>query len=391
MQRERLWTKNFILTALVNVMVFFNAHLLLSTLAIFAITRFAVGDAAGGASASIFVIGALVIRPLAGQLMARLPIKTLLLGCLAVFVVTPVLLGWSPSYPVLLIERFVHGLAFGVGSTITSAVAVAGLPVTRLAEGTSWYATSTMLGVALGPVAGLALINAFQFQAVIIAASVTSAFALVLALIVNTDAAKPKPPSAGNNEHWITKFISPEAVPAALVGMIASAGYASIVTYLGLFADERQIAGASIFFLVYGASVLASRPFTGPLMDRKGFSIVMVPALGLFALSLVLLSAATNFGMLLAAALGVGLGYGNMLSAGQTIAVTSVPKHRIGMATATFFLGIDAGIGLGPILLGPVVLQFGTGGMYFFMGMVVAVLTLVYIWVSRGQQRTPRG
>lgn len=383
MQRERLWTKNFVLTALVNIMVFFNAHLLLSTLAIYAISRFSVGDAAGGTAASLFVIGALVIRPLSGLLMAKLPIKALFLFCLAVFVVTPLLLGVAPSYPVLLVERFVHGLAFGVASTIVSAVAVAGLPATRLAEGTSWYATSTMVGVALGPVAGLALVNSLGFNAVIWAAVITSSIGVLLTVFVRTGAADPRAGKPVENEHWITKFISPEALPAALLGMVASAGYAAIVTYLGLFAEERNITAASVFFLVYGATVLLSRPFTGPLMDRRGFVVVMLPALAIFAAALAVLSAAGNLWWLLLAAFGVGLGYGNVLSAGQTIAVTSVPKHRIGMATATFFLGIDAGIGLGPILLGPVVEQFGVHGMYFFMAVVVAVLAGVYAFLSR--------
>lgn len=383
MQRERLWTKNFVLTALVNIMVFFNAHLLLSTLAIYAISRFRVGDAAGGTAASLFVIGALVIRPLSGLLMARLPIKALFLFCLGIFVITPVLLGFAPSYPVLLVERFVHGLAFGVASTIVSAVAVAGLPVSRLAEGTSWYATSTMIGVALGPVAGLALVNSLGFSAVIWAAVLTSGLGVVLTVFVRTSAADPRAGKSGEEEHWITKFISPEALPTALLGMVASAGYAAIVTYLGLFAEERQITAASVFFLVYGATVLLSRPFTGPLMDRRGFVIVMLPALAVFAVALAVLSAATNIWLLLLAAFGVGLGYGNVLSAGQTIAVTSVPKHRIGMATATFFLGIDAGIGLGPILLGPIVEQFGVHGMYFFMAVVVAVLAGLYGFLNR--------
>ncbi len=383
MQRERLWTKNFVLTALVNIMVFFNAHLLLSTLAIYAISRFRVGDAAGGTAASLFVIGALVIRPLSGLLMARLPIKALFLFCLGIFVITPVLLGFAPSYPVLLVERFVHGLAFGVASTIVSAVAVAGLPVSRLAEGTSWYATSTMIGVALGPVAGLALVNSLGFSAVIWAAVLTSGLGVVLTVFVRTSAADPRAGKSGEEEHWITKFISPEALPTALLGMVASAGYAAIVTYLGLFAEERQITAASVFFLVYGATVLLSRPFTGPLMDRRGFVIVMLPALAVFAVALAVLSAATNIWLLLLAAFGVGLGYGNVLSAGQTIAVTSVPKHRIGLATATFFLGIDAGIGLGPILLGPIVEQFGVHGMYFFMAVVVAVLAGLYGFLNR--------
>ena len=375
--KEPMWTRNFVVAFAVNIFIFYNAHLFLSTMAVYAVTKFAVGDAAGGTSASIFVVAAMLIRPLTGPIMARFSIKKLFVFSLAVFVATPVLLWSAPNFGLLLVERFIHGLAFGLASTIISAVAVAGLPGTRLAEGTSWYSTSTLIGVAMGPVAGLALMQAAGFAAVVWMATATSLLAVVGALILNTSAAHPKPREQQGDEHWITKFVSPEALPAAALGFVASAGYAAIVTYIGLFSAEREVP-ASFFFLIYGATALLVRLYTGPLMDRRGFFIVMFPALIIFAAGLFFLSQLNSILILVLAAILVGVGYGNVLSAGQTIAVTSVPKHRIGLATATFFLGIDAGIGLGPIILGLIVQSVGAGTMYLLLTVVMLVLAAVY-------------
>ena len=48
----------------------------------------------------------------------------------------------------------------------------------RLGEGTSYYASSTVIGVALGPLLGLGLVEGFGFEAVVWAAMATSCAAL---------------------------------------------------------------------------------------------------------------------------------------------------------------------------------------------------------------------
>ncbi|MFC7403132.1 MFS transporter [Citricoccus sp. GCM10030269] len=384
-----------------NIAIFFNVHFLLSTVAGYTVGRFAVGDSVGGAVAAVFIAGTLVSRLLAGPLIERFGSRRLLLIGFAAFVVAP-LLYWASGWVwMLLVVRAVHGLTFGVSSSVIAAAAVNRIPGTRMSEGTSHFASSTLIGVAAGPMVGLAL-STTGFGTVAVIASAVSLVGLVIAwfMDVRPRQAEPAPepaqpassasvstPSAAEPARpaW-GRYIEPGAAPAAAIGTLYSLGYAGIVTYLATLAVERGFGGvASLFFVVYALTVLVSRLFTGRLMDRRGINVVMLPAFVLFAAGLAAIAASPSVLVLLLAAVLVGLGYGQLQSAGQVICVTQAPRERAGMGASTYFLGIDAGMGLGPLLAGALVQWWGTTGMFWILAVFLVALIPVY-WLVQGRQ-----
>ncbi|MGX7197830.1 MFS transporter [Enterococcus olivae] len=82
---------------------------------------------------------------------------------------------------------------------------------------------------------------------------------------------------------------------------------------------------------------------------------------------------ASNGFILLLSAVFIGAGFGTFISSGQTIAVKVAPPHRIGLATSTFLAVVDAGVGIGPSILGALVPLIHYQGVYISM----AVLTLI--------------
>ena len=59
-----------------------------------------------------------------------------------------------------------------------------------------------------------------------------------------------------------------------------------------------------------------------------------------------------NGWMLLIAGIALGIGYGNLSSSMQAIAIKVSPSTKYGLATSTYFIGLDIGIGFGPSFLG---------------------------------------
>lgn len=111
----------------------------------------------------------------------------------------------------------------------------------------------------------------------------------------------------------------------------------------------------------------------------------MYPSLILFVLGLVLISKATNgFAILLAGAL-IGLGYGTVYTCTQAIAIKVSPKYRVGLSTSTFFVLIDAGIGVGPLLIGTIVPIVGFRRMYMTLAVVV-LLSIVLYYFTHGKK-----
>ncbi|MCD0174328.1 MFS transporter, partial [Micrococcus luteus] len=89
-------------------------------------------------------------------------------------------------------------------------------------------------------------------------------------------------------------------------------------------------------------------------------------------------------GMLVAGAL-LGLTYGPVVSVFQTIAIKVVRPTEIGVATGTFFLLLDLGTGLGPMVLGAVAAAVGIPVMYLLSGGVGVALLLYYRLVHGGR------
>ena len=104
----------------------------------------------------------------------------------------------------------------------------------------------------------------------------------------------------------------------------------------------------------------------------------MYPAIAVFAVGLFVLSQATTaIGLLVAGAL-IGLGFGNIQSGTQAIAVKAATPARMGMATSTFFIALDAGLGFGPYLIGLMIPLTGFSMLYLGLAGVVALLLFLY-------------
>jgi MFS family permease len=181
-----------------------------------------------------------------------------------------------------------------------------------------------------------------------------------------------------------------KALPISIIMAIMGFSFSSILTFLTAYTREiNLIDAASFFFIVYAVFILISRPFTGRLLDNKGANLVIYPSLIIFALGLVLLSQAHyGFTLLLAGAI-IGLGYGTFFSCSQAIAVKESPRHRVGLATSTFFICVDGGVGIGPFLLGYTIPILGFRGLYAALAVVVYACIFLY-YLLHGKKESYR-
>jgi MFS family permease len=138
---------------------------------------------------------------------------------------------------------------------------------------------------------------------------------------------------------------------------------------------------ASFFFIVYTATVLVSRPFTGRMMDKKGANFIMYPAFIFFGAGMLLLSSASNSVTFLLAGALIALGFGNISSITQAIAVNSATPHRMGLATATFFIFFDIGSGFGPSIHGLIIPTTGLNVLYAILGIICFATCILYYFL----------
>lgn len=90
-RKEKLWTKDFVMVSASNFLLFVSFYILMVTLAMYSIEQFNVSGSIAGLASSIFVLGAVVVRPIAGNLIASVGRKKLLVFGLILFLIVTLL------------------------------------------------------------------------------------------------------------------------------------------------------------------------------------------------------------------------------------------------------------------------------------------------------------
>lgn len=395
---ERLFTKDFFLAIIINLFLAIVFFLLVTGMAVYAAEEFAAGETAAGFAASAFVVGALFARIFAGKYVNFLGRRRTIFACLIAYVIAGLAYLVVDTYTALILLRLAHGAAFAFGQTALNAAVFEMIPTSRRGEGAGYYLLANALPPALGPLGAIQLTAHYGFWAMFVATTVLSAVALVTALFIRLP--EQKQLSSRLRDRLMLRpqdIIEPGAFSIALVAALLGLGFASVMTFLNGYArSEGMVDAASIFFLVYAAAVLVSRFFMGKVQDRFGDNVAVYPALLAYVISLVLLAWTPNQTVLLTAGALAGFGFGSTLPVLQAIIASALPAHRISIGISTFFLLMDTGFGLGPLVLG----QLVEAGSYRFMyaccaGVVAASLVLYWYVhgrydVKQGEVRRPR-
>ncbi|MFJ5748716.1 MFS transporter [Peribacillus frigoritolerans] len=389
--RTRLWTKDFVIVSSINFFITLIFYLLMVTLAIYAVNELDASTSEAGLISGIFIIGTLIGRLFIGRFIDSIGRKKTLFIGLIFFTLTTILYFVDLGIGFLLVNRLIHGMAMGMASTATGTIVAQIIPPTRKGEGIGYYSMSATLATAIGPFIGLFMSQHTSFQIIFSFCLALGVISLITAFFLYVPALKVTAKVTESKGFKLSNFIEPKALPISIITLLLAFCYSSVLSFISFYAIEIDLVNtASFFFVVYAVAVLISRPFSGPLMDRKGSNFIMYPAFIIFGVGLLLLSMTTNSFTLLAAGFLIGLGFGNMQSSSQAIAVKLTPPHRMGMATSTFFIMLDAGLGFGPYILGFIIPITGYSTLYVILGVLVILTSVLYHFLHGKKERTAR-
>ncbi|MCY9006365.1 MFS transporter [Peribacillus frigoritolerans] len=389
--RTRLWTKDFVIVSSINFFITLIFYLLMVTLAIYAVNELDASTSEAGLISGIFIIGTLIGRLFIGRFIDSIGRKKTLFIGLIFFTLTTLLYFVDLGIGFLLVNRLIHGMAMGMASTATGTIVAQIIPATRKGEGIGYYSMSATLATAIGPFIGLFMAQHTSFQIIFSFCLALGVISLITAFFLYVPALKVTAKVTESKGFKLSNFIEPKALPISIITLLLAFCYSSVLSFISFYAIEIDLVNtASFFFVVYAVAVLISRPFSGPLMDRKGSNFIMYPAFIIFGVGLLLLSMTTNSFTLLAAGFLIGLGFGNMQSSSQAIAVKLTPPHRMGMATSTFFIMLDAGLGFGPYILGFIIPITGYSTLYVILGVLVILTSVLYHFLHGKKERTAR-
>lgn len=179
MEKPKLWTKDFVIITFLNLITFLNFYLLIVIISGYAISRFDSSPGEAGFSASIFVIGTIIIRLFAGKWIVRIGHKkTLSAGIILCLLMSLIYLVVNSIY-LLNAVRFLHGVAFGIATTATGTIVASIIPKGRSGEGIAYFGMSITLATAIGPFLGMFLNQLGGYNMVFIANAMATAVGVV--------------------------------------------------------------------------------------------------------------------------------------------------------------------------------------------------------------------
>lgn len=369
------WLRDFFLTWIARFGIFLAHHVTRPLLPLY-LTTFGASSTVIGAMMAVFTITAIIARVPVGLLIDRIGRKPFLLYGIVLFTAGNLGYLWAPSILLLIPCRILHGLGWSGSTTSVATIGADIVPQSRRGEMMGYAGLASSLASALGPVLGFAVFQRLEYAGVFHGAGALLLVSFLVSLPIAESATKRAPHQSGR---WLERLAVKEAIHPAVAVAFLSFGHGGILTFLPIQALELGLSNPGIWFGVYAACILISRPVAGPLSDRISRRAVTLPGLMLNLAGILLLAFASSPGWLMAAAIIGGLGTGAAQPALMTLAVDQSAAERRGRSLAQFQLFYDLGIGIGSLTLGAL-LDLANQS-FFIMYLATAWVALIGLWL----------
>lgn len=384
-----IFNRNFNVVALINLFTMISYYLIFVISTPYAISRFHTTPNVAGLTAGIIVLGCLAGRFVTGNLISLLGCRKVLFSGLVVYIGSIGLYFTVDSLETLFAVRFLTGIGVGFIGTATGTIVAYVVPKHQHGIGISFFSMSTALALAFGPFLGITLLQWTDYEHLfMVSLGFGAANLLVFFGLTIADHLTDTPVQGTKALLRLSNYIDYRVLPFSLVVVVVCLCWGTVQAFISFYARERGLVGAaSLFFLVYAATVLLTRPISGKIFDSRGENVIVYPTLLLTSLGMLALGVAESDWTMLCAGCLLGVGFGNFQSSAQAISLSLVPKDRFGQATSTFFIFFDMGLGFGPYIFGSLVPEVGYGGVYkIASGIAFASIALYYLMHGRKQR-----
>lgn len=377
-RQATLLTRPFLLVTAATFAYFVAVGALLPTLPLYVERTLGGSDLAVGVTVGAFGFTAVVLRPWIGRLGDRSGRRVLLVGGAVVVAASIAAYPLASSVVPLVALRLLTG-AGEAAFFVSAATVITDLaPGPRRGEAMSLYSVALYGGIAVGPLAGEALLQASGFDVVWIAA----AGACVLAGIVGVAVPETRPERAPRRPTQQPPLIHPAAVLPGTILFASVLGFAGFAAFVPLYTQELGMTGSRAVFAAYSVVLLLIRGVGARIPDRVGHLPTAVTALASTAVGLAVAALwAAPTGLYLGTvvfAVGQALAFPALVS----IALERAPDTERGAVMGTQTAFVDLAFAAGGISLGAVAEAIGYSGA-FLAAAVVSVGGLGLLLATR--------
>lgn len=373
----KLWTREQVLIILVNLCVFTNHIMSLSTFP-FYIQSLGGTEAVAGICVAAFSFVAVIIRPFVGWWLDNGVRRAALVAGLVLMGLAPLGYVFVPVLSVAIAIRMVHGVGLSFSNSTTATVASDVICRPRFAEGMGYFGMATALASAIAPALGLSLMEGFGFNVLYAVAAVIAGLGLVLFAFVRA----PKV-DVPKKKLDLRTIINRDSLPATVTMLIFMFTFGALENFVAIFASEASLPSGSIYFLVMSAMLLLVRITLGKLVDQRGEAFFVYSCNAAMLVAFLLLAFVPNAVTYILSAVLAGYAFGGLEPSLRSMAVHTSTEETRGSANSTFLCGYDIGYGLGGGIAGSLITGLGYSAMWSIVSLACVLSVIVYVVWAR--------
>ncbi len=339
-------------------------------------------SAFAGIIVGIMSLAAMFLRPVAGNLTDKFSKYRLsFIGGVLIFIGV---MGYvlTPSSGWLLLFRLINGTGYVLCTVCMTTWLAFLVPRQHVGEAMGFYGLMNALAMALAPAVSINIYQKIGYRTSLLASAV-SALLMIVAIQFVGDHALPKKRVRTQKKSF--KIIQFNVLPVAILTTLFAIPYfvtqADIVAYV----EQKHLTVAvGSYFLIYAIVLLIIRVGLKRYFDTVRFGVWLWLSLVSTAAYIILLAVMNNdWQMALAAAL-MASGYGIIYSVLQSTALLLAPIEEQGLASATFYLGLDIAMAFGPMISGVIDSVLPIEWFYPVELVLIPVILVVYfVWRKR--------
>lgn len=380
-------TKRFLFNTAIELTCLLSYHILLIDMVGISKDFYGTEGVESRLAGGFFIVGAIVSRFFLGKYVEMWGRRNTLVGGLIMALVVTMFYGLMDTLFVVYLLRFLHGISYGLTTTVTTDIAAEIIPKERRGEGLGYFYMSATMGAGLGPFIGLHFVRAGDYMSMLIVVMILQAVALMFAYILD-------PPEVKLNEEQVkevksvklSSFLQFSVLPMAFVAGLFAFGYNGAVAYVPAYTDFLGISSAAFFFYFSSAlGSLASRLTAGRVYDSHGPNYTLLPGYLALLLGIFLFSFVEAPWMLFLSGFVMGFGVTVLSTTFRAMTLSLSPKHRYGATSATFISVYDTGDFIAPYITGLMLLSMPFEEVQWLCGVVVGCSFLLY-WFMHGEK-----
>lgn len=377
--KPKLWTLGYLNVCIANFLMACSFNLLMPSIPLYITEQLGVPQTKTGIVLASYALAILIIRPFSGYIVDLYSRKTILLISFVCYVGIFSGYFFATTVFVFVIVRFFHGITWGLSTVSSSTLAIDLVPSERRAEGIGYYGTFMNVAMAIGPFVAIHIYQVYGFPVLLWCAIGMGLLGIVAVAFIKA----PPRPKVEREKISLDRFFLLRAWPIFLNQLLPCFAWGTIGPFVAQYGKMIEIPNAGIFFLFWAGGIILSRIFAGRLVDRGQIHMVNMSAMVIVAVSFFAFATVHNVYAFCTAGLFIGVGFGMMFPALQTLYINMAENNQRGTANSTYLVGFDLGLALGMLVGGYISGIYSFEGLFLVASGLCVASVFVYALVSR--------